>query len=135
MRQSAFSYQLSAVGVSFEEGEEEKWLSQIQRMNREERHPQPLTLKNTPKNAVQAGQANTRAGSEGRRTRRFLIFLAYFAPFALKKKTKHRFAMYFEKTMQIGQLAHSSNQEFPYNYHHQRRKSCHASLNLPYYPY
>jgi hypothetical protein len=27
---------------------------------------QPLTLKNTPKNAVQAGQASTRAGNEGK---------------------------------------------------------------------
>ena len=51
------------------------WMSQSQRTNREEcqaqkesharRNPQPLTLKNTPKNAVQAGQANTRAGNEG----------------------------------------------------------------------
>jgi hypothetical protein len=108
MRQSAFSYQLSAVGVSFEEGEEEKWLSQIQRMNREERHPQPLTLKNTPKNAVQAGQANTRAGNGGRRAERFLFFLAYACPLffegrglRVEKMTKHRFTVDFEKAIEV----------------------------------
>jgi hypothetical protein len=50
-------------------------------MNRQARYPQPLTLKNT-------GQANTRAGSEGRRSRRENKILSKLRVLRVKKNTK-----------------------------------------------